>query len=229
MPQTHVRREYTRVHREEVGKYYKDRRLINTGTRVDEGLLVVGFDEERMENVVVDWEKYKDDSKYNLPSVMRASLNLAQSQADSNNIADIPDHIIAKAVYQNISNVMDYDMGFVEDVVEGKFHGKKLHGRKISLQSIYMYHQKGVCRHMGLIAAAVLERMSKQNIIQGTGIINENLIDKAGGHLWAEYVNRNGTRIVIDPAQGYFGSPKGGGWNYNPDMALSDINPEMLS
>lgn len=218
-----VSRRYTIAHRKNIGKKLNGFDLINTGRRINKGVLVTGHSEDFMENVLVYWSKFSDKTDYSLNTARKATLHLAREK--SNNPPEkTPDTLYVEACFKHVSKAMSFDDNrkTTESLVNEYGNGSL-----ISLQKEFMSKRRGLCRHQGLICAAVLERIHQENRIGGTGIINENLIDN-NGHLWAEYINQDGRRIVLDPAKNYLGDPEGGPWNYNPEMGLAEINPQTL-
>jgi hypothetical protein len=218
-----VSREYTIAHRKNVGKKLNGFDLINTGRRINQGVLVAGHGEDVLENVVVYWSKYSDETDYSLNTARKATLHLAKKKSN-NPPNETPDSLYVEACFKHVSRKMSFDDN---RELTKKLLEKHGNGSLMSLQKEFMARRRGLCRHQGLICAAVLERLHQEHRINGTGIINENLIDD-DGHLWAEYINRDGRRIVLDPAKNYLGDPEGGPWNYNPEMGLAEINPQTL-
>ncbi len=74
----------------------------------------------------------------------------------------------------------------------------------------------GLCRHQALAAGALLELFKRDGIIRGVARIHRNSISGLGGHTWVHYASHDGTPVILDVAQGYFGSPTGGKWTYVP-------------
>lgn len=174
--------------------------------------------------------------------------------------------LMARAVYGVVEEEMDYDTNAVEDDKIGYVDLKYLQTAttriqqpgggstepdevdvdKLDLQSVYIQEDEdpgeAVCRHMGLAAAAILERMHKNGLIQGTGVIHQEInydpqTGEPAGHLWAEYVELSDDdrasvdRTIVDPAQHYCGDPSDDPtrkrWYSGPD-ADKDVLPELL-
>ncbi len=72
-------------------------------------------------------------------------------------------------------------------------------GRFIELQG-------GQCRHQALLAAYLIERLLRDNIIHGNVSVDRNSVPYLGGHGWARYTNEHGHVTIMDLAQNYLGS-----------------------
>lgn len=234
MPETDVSRHYTMLIKEKYGDTFQGRPVINTGDEIDGGVLLAGSKAKYGEATVVDWEKYRSSTDNNLQSVFKSSVSLAekkciQKTGEKMSPRDIPNKLLIESVYKEVNELMTYDLEFTEKVISGEIHGEEVTAKKVSLQDTYMDNRRGICRHFGLIIAVVLERMHHAGVLKGTGIVNRNFSD-GDGHLWAEYVEADGRRVIMDAAQNYFGDPNGDGrdWNYNHEMSVSDLKPEAL-
>jgi hypothetical protein len=72
--------------------------------------------------------------------------------------------------------------------------------------SVFVRRGFGVCRHQGLLAAYLLERLVDDGILQGhAGVERNELPDAGGGHAWAIFHTSNES-IVVDPAMGFLGT-----------------------
>ncbi len=118
-------------------------------------------------------------------------------------------------VLATVTNVMPYD---TEDEVVGQL-SQQYRDQFVSLGE-YIEKGKGVCRHQGLLAAYLVERLIADGKLTGSVKVERNTVpDKGGTHAWATYVDERGKETVIDPAQGFLGSKKEASkqnfrWNY---------------
>ena len=74
--------------------------------------------------------------------------------------------------------------------------------------SIGEYIEKGigVCRHQGLLAAYIVEKMISDGKLAGKAKVERNTIQEFGGsHAWATFEAEDGTEYVIDAAQNFVG------------------------
>jgi hypothetical protein len=118
-------------------------------------------------------------------------------------------------VLATVTAVMPYD---TEDEVVGQL-SRRYRDQFVSLGE-YIEKGKGVCRHQGLLAAYLVERLIADGKLTGSVKVERNTVpDKGGTHAWATYVDDRGYETVIDPAQGFLGSKKEASkqnfrWNY---------------
>lgn len=212
---------YTTIQKEQVGDFYQGRPVINTGTEIDGGVYIYDPENSDMEAPVIDIDEYGSGPGTRIPElygdVTRSVI------ADNGSLEETDGHEFASAVFDAVCAQMEYDMSHTEDIME--HHGT----RKVDIQGNYVAEGKGVCRHMALVSAAIMERAYRDGVVDGTGIINENLDGKGNGHMWAEYVEESGKRYVVDPAQNYEGGPDpNANWDYHPQMSVKEIGPELL-
>lgn len=222
-------RPYTQIQENRVGDEYYKRPVIHTGTKIDERVHYLGLAKDE-DAIVVDFDKYKDreEIEYSLEDVFEEALE--RCREEHGDPEEVDGYKIAEKVYNVVNENMEYDKDYVEGVIEN------YPNRKVDLQSFFLDEGKGVCRHMALSVACVLERMHEDGLVEGTGIINENTVDD-NGHMWAEYVEvgksrGEGQRFIIDPAQNYTGGPghrEERGWDYQPKLGPEDLNPEALN
>ncbi len=119
-------------------------------------------------------------------------------------------------VMREVQEVMPYDEQRAE-YISWEHHDDKLIGL-----STYVKERAGVCRHQGLLAAYLIERLIKDDYMTGSVGIERNTVEVMGGtHAWAVYKTLvNGTEevIVVDPAQRFVGTKvqaqSEGRWEY---------------
>ncbi len=216
-------RPYTDIQTERVGDRYRERNTIHTGSAINGNVHFNGLqcDEEA---VVVDYDRFSDEVSYGLSDIYQDAVQRYRDEFGDFDADTVKDHELAKCVYESVTENMAYDREYTDRIAS------KHDGETLSLQEFYVDVGRGVCRHMALATAAVLERMHEAGVLEGTGIINRNLDPDHDGHMWAEYVESTGRRLVLDPAQGTAGGPNPdtGTWDYHPDMRVDDLNPELL-
>ena len=69
--------------------------------------------------------------------------------------------------------------------------------QKIHLQC-YIAARAGVCRHVALTCAAILERMVDNGLLFGTVGNDRNTAPGQGGHAWCRYTSSSGTVGILD-------------------------------
>ncbi|MEI7603754.1 MAG: hypothetical protein WCJ19_01925 [bacterium] len=97
-------------------------------------------------------------------------------------------------------------------------------GSKIDL-SFFMNEGVGVCRHMALLSAWLIEKLITEGKIKGNISVDRNYIEGRGGHAWARFTSDAGQVFIIDPAQHYVGplinlNPKPNMWDYKRETDL---------
>lgn len=135
----------------------------------------------------------------------------------SDTTANLPSESILLKVVQKVQEVMPYD-GAKIDASREKINYDQL----ISL-STFIKERAGVCRHQGLLAAYIIERLINDGQLTGSVGIERNYIEDFGeSHAWAVYKTRSGGNsqvIVVDPAGSFVGTKKQAQkesfWNYN--------------
>lgn len=128
----------------------------------------------------------------------------------------MPLRAILLKVMHKVQEVMPYD-GPKTERISQEHYGDKLVGL-----STFLKERAGVCRHQGLLAAYMIERLIKDGHMMGAVGVERNTVEDMGGtHAWAVYKTRqNGSEevIVVDPAQSFVGTKaqaqREGRWEY---------------
>jgi len=213
------RKTWTWIQEEEVGEEYGERHTINTGSRIDGRVYAV---DPRMEATVVDYFKHGEGFGTRLHNLYREAIERVGDHEEANNLE------IAKSVFHTVNDHFEYNKDYADDISDQ--YPVNESDQRISLQGFYVQEGKGVCRHMALTTAVILEKMHEFGVIDGTGIVNQNA-DKEGGHMWAEYVEKDpDRRYILDIAQDHHGGPQNSNstWDYHPEMKLDELGVELL-
>lgn len=107
-------------------------------------------------------------------------------------------------VFEKIRSRIDYDADHVSALEE------RYRNNEVLLGDAAITPGKGVCRHMGLVSAAILERLGAEGYLGG-----DVYYVRGKGHGWAVYETRDGTRHVFDVAQRDYVVPMKGSEYYN--------------
>lgn len=108
-----------------------------------------------------------------------------------------------QTVYNTVQSIMKYDGPAVE-ALSSQYRGDQL----VSLGE-YIEKGIGVCRHQGLLAAYLVERLIEDGKIDGRVRVERNTILEYGGaHAWGAYIDPSGKEYVIDAAQNFVGTKK---------------------
>ncbi|MDD3375317.1 MAG: FHA domain-containing protein [Candidatus Omnitrophica bacterium] len=134
------------------------------------------------EVIKVDWE---NDEILN-QIYKNAISHLDKSKADQDTLLYKLDYL--ESVYDAVDAAIRYDeYAFSDKAGEEVLIGETL-------------EKGGVCRHMGILVASVLEKMIKEGYLRG-----KVYYVRGPGHGWAVYQAKSGSYRVFDIAQNYFG------------------------
>ena len=183
-----------RLHAQE---FYKGRHIIARDSPIDGGVYIGANPREA---IVVDSTKYERTGKIIAQAIERYHLT-------GNAI---------KTAYDITREHLRYDNKEVENIEEKLSEGKR--DVKISLDE-YLYKGVGVCRHMALVSALILEKFIEEEFIFGEVSVDRNVISPLGAHAWCRYTDTNETIFIIDPAKNYVGRIEDaqGIWIYERD------------
>jgi hypothetical protein len=107
---------------------------------------------------------------------------------------------ILNTVEEVVQSLMDYEPDRTEELSQAHAQDQLIN------LSTYVEAGVGVCRHQGLLAAYLLERLVLDGVLDGTVAIERNTIPDGGGtHAWATFAEGN-ELYVVDPAQGFTGT-----------------------
>ena len=187
---------------------FKGREIIHRDSRIAGGVCLGANGREA---VVVDWRQKASpgtttclDALYTI-AVERATLDgrFRRSRA-------------LQAVYETIDeHFIDRTPSAVERVNHrvGAGTDDKVH------IDCYIAARTGVCRHMALACAAILERMVDEGLLRGKVSHDRNSIAGQGAHAWCRYTSSNGSIAILDAMQRFFGtlekSKEVGMWDYS--------------
>ena len=101
---------------------------------------------------------------------------------------------LLRAVYDTVMDMIIYDGEYVDEL------SNQYRGVPILIGDAAIGPRRGVCRHHGIVVAALLERLIRQGYIYG-----DVFYVRGGGHGWAEFRDSRGDMYVLDVARGYFG------------------------
>lgn len=168
--------------------YYQHRHVIGPETLIDGGVYLSSDPKNSpREAIVVDSEKYPAIRKiYNLkPKQLEGFLYVYWVYDIVLKIFNLPPEENERRVTQIIEE-----------------YGVKNNG-KIALD-VFIDRRAGVCRHMALLAAVLLELGVKDGILEGTPRVVRN---KVGGkkHVWCIFYGVDNSICIIDPGSGFLG------------------------
>lgn len=119
-----------------------------------------------------------------------------------NNETLLPQTILLR-VMQKVQNIMPYDVPKTEQI-SSEHYGDGLVGL-----STFIKEKAGVCRHQGLLAAYIIERLIDNEFLAGrVGVERNTVKDMGGTHAWAVFKPspEKEELIVVDPAQSFVGT-----------------------
>lgn len=64
----------------------------------------------------------------------------------------------------------------------------------------------GVCRHMAIFGAFLIEKMVSKGILGGRVSVDRNAISLVGGHAWIRYTSKQGSVCIIDATKKFIGT-----------------------
>lgn len=121
---------------------------------------------------------------------------------------------VFETVMRTVQQHMPYD-GEKTDQISAQYKNDQL----VSLGE-FVRAKAGVCRHQGLLAGYLLERLVADGKLHGRARVERNTIEEYGGsHGWATFVTADGRDMVVDAAQSFVGTKKqarqqAGRWDY---------------
>lgn len=153
------------------------------------------------EAIVVDSKKYPTEFQKMIGDYNTAHAELVRQGMGG-------EEAKLKAIFDTVSNTMEYDMDYVNNMEDFARSPASRAGnqRKVTLNS-YLKDGKGVCRHMALAVAWLGGELARHGVVSGsmTAEVNQRSKDNAA-HEWARYTATDGTVYILDPAQKYFGT-----------------------
>ena len=186
---------------------FKGREIIHRDSRIDGG---VSLGATGREAIVVDWRHEAT------PGAIRSLASLYAAAVERATLdGRFRRSLALQAVYDTVRvHFVDCSSGAVERVNERIAAGPD---DKVHLDC-YIAARAGVCRHLALACAAILERMIDNGMLRGHVSHDRNSIPGQGAHAWCRYTTSSGEVVILDAMQGFLGtlqeSQKPGIWNY---------------
>ncbi|MFH1508212.1 MAG: hypothetical protein ABIG46_07310, partial [Candidatus Omnitrophota bacterium] len=105
---------------------------------------------------------------------------------------------LVKGIYDAVIEQIKYDDVAIERLAQ------EYKGKEVLIGNAAIIPGKGVCRHQGIISAAILERFIQERLLKG-----QVYYVRGPEHGWAVYRTSTGEFYVMDVAQEYFGPMEG--------------------
>lgn len=183
--------------KERLERIYQGRPVIHRDTRINGGVYLGA---QPREAIVVDDSPAKDLILRNFYKGFR--LFSARSALRESRQKDLPvEPLLVQKVFETVAENMRYNRKAVENIARVYHLGPD---EKIYL-GVYLREGVGVCRHQGLLAGYLLEKLVGEGYLKGKVSIDRNTIPGKGGHVWARYTTPDGQAYIIDAAQGFVG------------------------
>jgi hypothetical protein len=141
---------------------------------------------------------------------------------------------LPKLLMERISGGLNYDLNLVNGLIDGEARSNAGNNKRVSGEAKeliekcpnlanekiyvgeYLKMEIGVCRQMGLMAAACMERAIKEGRAPVWKAVEyRGLYGGADPHAWAVVERMDGLVVVIDPATGYCGPETKGFYPYS--------------
>lgn len=193
---------FRKEHKEAEDKYvtgdywvYKGekRHLIHRGTPIDRGVYIGKYAREA---VTVDFDKNEILKKLYKEATAKLGVRAKLFGFENEEAA-------ARYVFEVVKNYLKAMGDLYTNVTINNYirkHNIKEKEFQIPLFE-FLKNRTGVCRHCVLTCAAIIERMIKKRYIRG-----EVSVDRIGPHAWCRYTTKEGNILILDVAQGYFGT-----------------------
>ena len=126
-------------------------------------------------------------------------------------LEDVTEENILRAAYQTVSKIKTHESNSPERRSSSHLGGDKLIGLDELLND-----DEAVCRHKSLVIGVIIEKLKKENILNGESSIDRNE-NYNGAHAWCRYTDARGNIFILDAEKGYFGlleNARVDSWNY---------------
>ncbi len=167
---------------------YLDRPIIGRDSAIDGGVYLGGNEREA---IVINFQ-----DSYQLKLAYQQAKEMA-----TDNSGKVKRGKVLKSVYDLTKEKMTFSDVNVARIVNGNSVGED---GKISL-GMFLQEGYGVCRHMALLSALLLEKFVDEGHIRGKPSVDRNSCFHSA-HAWCRYKNHSGTVYIIDPAKNFLGT-----------------------
>jgi len=215
------------------GDRYRGRRLIDRHSRVNGRTTIIGTTDNPFFDALYVSREGHNNGLYN--EVFEAvKLRAARMPGGVSNTQNF-----VQAVYEEISSRVTYSIPKSEQIwmriAKNEGFTPPYDGAPAEVFD-FVREGYGVCRHMGLACAAVLERAIDEGLIDGKVNYHRSIhtsdSNQRDGHAWARFTDPSGGRWVLDVAHQYCGrleSASVRGWNYLTDDEAQGVAPPKVA
>lgn len=180
---------------------YAGHQVIDRDTTEFEGGVDIRSWSAESEAIVVDSEQ--DPEPYNF---LRARFDVFVRRRELQTKQPATELELLQAVKDAVAEAMDYDLPYTETVSQ-QVRAEDPKYRLINLSS-YLADGKGICRHMGLAAGWLAEKLTQEGRLSGRSTVEVNQRQanpetgkKASAHEYMRYEAPDGEIYVIDPTR----------------------------
>jgi hypothetical protein len=183
---------------------FAGRRIIVRDTPIRGGVYLGASPREA---IVVDDHRYTRQYNAAYSLALRGIYNAAAVNRNQG-VLDV----VLRPTYQAVQKVLPYNDPITSLLTRGMVDKKINLGEFISAGG-------GVCRHQGLLAGYILERLRDDRELEASDSISidRNYLPGLGGHAWVRYTSSDSTPYILDAAQNVVNRLDhltGGGWDY---------------
>lgn len=179
--------------------HFQERPIISRDMPIDGG---VYLSEGPREAIVVDSDKF--------PEIDKLYKEAKKRMGHARVFDGIP--FVLHAVYETVSEAFPHKDDKLARELAKPFQGDK----KVSLD-VFIKKGIGVCKHLALTSAVLLEKFKKDGL-KGDISVDRNYIEGKGGHAWCRFTDPKGQVYIIDVMQGVLdtleGSEGKAWWSY---------------
>ncbi len=173
---------------------FQGRQIIHQDSPISGRVCLGAFGREA---IVVDWRHEGNPRRVSLATLYDAAVERATVEGRFRR------SIALRAVYDTVNeHFLDRSHSGISQLNHSLGAGPD---SKVHLDC-YIAARVGVCRHMALTCAAILERMVESQLLRGTVSHDRNSIPGRGAHAWCRYTSSSGAVVILDPMQEFFGT-----------------------
>jgi hypothetical protein len=179
---------------------FGNRFIIERDSRIENGVYIGGASREA---IVVDWKKPKLNELYdNIFKALGSDKRYHKT-------------LLLASVFETVKKAFPNLSVSETDQLLQRYEVKP--NRKVYID-VFIANGTGVCGHVALCCAALIERLTDEGHLSGKVSVDRNSISSKGAHAWCRYTNGAGEVIILDVMQNYLGklssSAAKASWDY---------------
>lgn len=177
------------------------------------GKPVIGRDKPVIGGIYIGRSMNRESIKVDDGPALNSLYEQAKSKATIN--GNVRPGLVLQSVYYSVYNSMPHGN---LDNIKSKLLSSGIGANGCASLDFFIENGMGICRHLALTCAALLEKFKADGHIRGNASVDRcSDVSRKASHGWCRYTADSGNVHILDVGMGYLGSPvsEDAPWHYS--------------